>query len=224
MTMIIHTLKMGFSSLAYLVESESGLVLVDAGAPGDERRVLERMKAIGRDDLRLIFITHGHLDHYGCAGPLRRQTGAPIAIHHADAEAMAQGETRLGSARGRGRFLYAVMPLVEPFLRPEPTPADLLLDDGQELKEFGLDARLLHTPGHTVGSSCLLVEERLAFAGDLLTTTGPPRLQRFYAQDWSLLPKSLGRLQALKPEWVYPGHGRHPLSGADLQKLAADGE
>jgi len=76
---------------AYLLESDAGLVLVDAGLPRYERRVL------------------------------RRLTGAPIAIHRADGDAMARGETPLGSVRGRGWLLWALLPPFEPCLRPEPT-------------------------------------------------------------------------------------------------------
>jgi len=53
----------------------------------------------------------------------------------------------------------------------------------------------------------------------LVTNSGAPRLQRYFAQDWSLLPQSLERLRASKPEWVFSGHGRQPVKGSDLQLL-----
>jgi len=219
MSLQVHSVPLGMAR-AYLIEGQAGLVLVDAGSPRREQSVLRQMQALGRDDLRLIYVTHAHLDHYGSAAALRRLTGAPIAVHRADSDAMARGETSLGSVRGRGRWVQALLSLLEPHLRPEPTPADLLLDDGDDLRAYGLDAAVLHTPGHTPGSSCLLVEGRFAFVGDLLSATGRPHVQRFFADDWSLIPDSLARLQALRPEWVYPGHGRRPLSGQTLQRLA----
>lgn len=218
MSLRVHRLSMGLAE-AYLIESQAGLVLVDAGLPRCEQRVLRRMRSLGRDDLRLVFVTHAHLDHYGSAAALRRITGAPMAIHRADAGAMARGETSLGTVRGRGKLVRALLPVFEPYLRPEPTAADLLLDDGDELRAHGLDAVVLHTPGHTPGSSCLLVERRLAFVGDLLSTTGRPHVQRFFADDWSLIADSLARLQAARPEWAFAGHGRYPLSGDTLQRL-----
>ena len=214
----IHTIALGMAC-AYLVESDTGLILVDTGLPHCERSVLRRMRSLGRDDLRLIFITHAHLDHYGSAAALRRLTGAPIAIHRADGDAMARGETGLGSARGRGRLVKTFLPLFEPLLRPEPTAPDLLLNDGDDLHTYGFDAAVLHTPGHTPGSSCLILEGRIAFVGDLLSTTGRPHAQRFFADDWSLIPNSLARLQALDPEWTYAGHGRRPMSEKALQRL-----
>ncbi len=218
MSLAVHSIVTGMSTVQ-LIESDAGLVLVDAGLPRYERKVVRRMRALGRDTLGLIFVTHAHLDHYGSAAALRRLTGAPIAIHRADGDAMARGLTPLGSVRGHGRLMWVLLRLLEPFLRPEPTAADVLLDDGDDLRAYGLDAVVLHTPGHTPGSSCLIVEGRLAFVGDLLSTTIRPRVQRSFAHDWSLIPRSLARLQALGPELVYAGHGCRPLSGQALQRL-----
>jgi glyoxylase-like metal-dependent hydrolase (beta-lactamase superfamily II) len=211
----------------HLIESESGLVLIDAGLPGHERHVLRRMQSLGRDDLVLIFITHAHLDHYGSAATLRRLTGAPIAIHRADGETMAQGKTPIRSARNRGRLVLPFMPLIEAIVRLEPTPPDVTLDDGDNLRSQGIDldfeAVVLHTPGHTPGSSCLIIEGRLAFVGDLISTAPRTTVQKFFADDWSLIPESLARLQALRPEWVYSGHGYRPLSGEKVQRLTCRG-
>ena len=214
----VHGLFLGLAQ-AYLIEGTDGCVLVDTGPPGFARTVLRRVQALERRALRLIYITHAHLDHYGSAAALRRLTAAPIAVHRADAGAMARGETSIRSARGASRLIRTFYRLFESYLRPETTPADLLLDHGDDLRPHGIEATVLHTPGHTPGSSCLIVEGRLAFAGDLLSTTGRPHAQRYFADDWSLIPGSLARLQALKPDRIYPGHGRRPLSGETLQLL-----
>ncbi len=169
----VHTVPLGLSQV-HLLESETGVVLIDAGLPHQERAILRHLQALRSDNLQLIFITHAHLDHYGSAAALRRLTGAPIAIHRADAEAMARGETRLGLARGRGKLMWGLLPLAELCLRPEPVKPDLLLEDGDDLGDYGLQARVIHTPGHTLGSSCLIVEERIGFVGDLLSTTSLP--------------------------------------------------
>ena len=93
------------------------------------------------------------------------------------------------------------------------------MKDGTLLSAYGLDGIVVHTPGHTPGSISLLVENRIAFVGDLLSNTGWPHPQRLYAADWSLVARSLARLQALEPEWIYTGHNRRPMSGTDLQHL-----
>jgi glyoxylase-like metal-dependent hydrolase (beta-lactamase superfamily II) len=217
-TIRIHSLNMGMAR-AYLVENQNALLLVDAGSPGSEKRVLNAMHKLGRNDLNLIFITHAHLDHYGSAGALRRLTGARIAVHQQDAEPMQQGETPLGEVRGRGKLVERLLPLMKPFLHLEPTPPDLIFDDGGDLSAYGFPASVLHIPGHTSGSSCLLLGGRHAFAGDLVSTTGVPHTQRYYAHDWRQLSDSVKRLQALRPDKIYPGHGRRPLERDEFLAL-----
>jgi hydroxyacylglutathione hydrolase len=218
MPLKVHTIR-NWMAPAYLIEYEQGLALVDTGGPGAEHRLLRTIQELGRGELRLIFITHAHLDHYGNAAAVRSLTGAPLAVHPADAPAMQRGETIIGSARGRGRLAQRLMPFVQSFLRPTPTNPDLLLEDGQDLSQFGFPAVVLHTPGHTIGSCCLVVDGHLVFAGDLISNTGRPHFQRYYAQDWSQLALSLGRLISLQPEWIYPGHGLKPISGRTLQNI-----
>ncbi|OGO34575.1 MAG: hypothetical protein A2W35_06145 [Chloroflexi bacterium RBG_16_57_11] len=216
----VHSLRLGLGR-AYLLEFPSGMVLVDCGSPGQEHKVIRAMHRLGRSDLRLIFITHAHLDHYGSAAAVRRLCGAPVAIHRLDAAAMARAQTEVGTARSLGHIIRIALPLAESLLRPEPLQADLLLEDGEDLGIADLKATVLHVPGHTAGSACLIVQDRLAFAGDLILTTGYPRSQKFFAQDWSLISSSVRRLQAQHPEWVYPGHGKSALHGDELQKLEA---
>jgi glyoxylase-like metal-dependent hydrolase (beta-lactamase superfamily II) len=221
--MKIHTLSLRWSQ-AYLIETDSGLYLIDAGVRGYEKRVLEFMRKLDRSDLRLIFITHAHLDHYGSAAALRNLTGAPIAIHHSDGDTMTHAGTPLGNPRGWGKLLEKMMPLIQPVLQPPPTRADVLFSDGDSLETFGLQARVLHTPGHTPGSSCLILEDRFVFAGDLLSTSGRPHVQRFLACDWVQMSKSLKQIIEHGPELTFPGHGPRPIHRDELRGMVDDGK
>ena len=218
--MRVHQINTGMS-FCYLVEGPDGAVLVDAGAPGKEELILRHLRALGRDDLRLIYITHAHLDHYGSAAGVRRLTGAPIAVHEDDVDAMARGETHLGSARLWGHLIKALLPFVPKRMRPPPTLADVVVREGDNLVDFGLDATVLHTPGHTRGSTSLFVDRRLLFVGDLVSTRVRPHPQLLYADDWSQLGVSIRRLQELAgdAERVYTGHGRRVMSGAELVRI-----
>jgi glyoxylase-like metal-dependent hydrolase (beta-lactamase superfamily II) len=203
----------------YLIETGSSLFLVDAGSPGEEIRILRHIKKYGDKKLRLIFITHGHFDHYGSAAALRRMTGALIAIHKDDAMAMAEGRTELDSVGSLGVIGRPMLPLVEMVLKPEKTKADLLLIDGDRLDSLGLPAVVVHTPGHTKGSSTLLVLDSLAFVGDLIAARPWAELQCYYANSWSEINRSLQKLKKLSPARVFAGHGSHVLTRKEIQGL-----
>lgn len=205
-------------SMAYYIRAGNG-VLVDAGSPGEHERILEVLDREALPVPGLIYLTHSHFDHFGSAAALQEWTGALIAIHCDDAAPLAEGATPLGSARGRGRIVRALLPLAELLLKPEPAQADVLLEDGSRLDRLGVAASVLHTPGHTYGSSTLLLDSGEAFVGDLISATGSPHIQRYYAQDWEALHQSVRRLRECRPNCLYCGHGRAPVSSSELQDI-----
>ena len=81
----IHTLKVGITN-CFVLEGEKGFVLVDTGAPHNEKKFIDFFSSCGLSprDLKLILITHAHHEHLGSAVALKRLTGAPIALHPAD--------------------------------------------------------------------------------------------------------------------------------------------
>lgn len=220
----VHPLWMGMS-YAYLVEATTGLLLVDSGLVRREGVVLRKLAALGRADLRCIYLTHAHLDHSGSAAALRRATGAPVVIHSGDEDALRTGHSDLGQPRRAGAVIKRLLPLVEAFLRPEPCEPSATLADGDTLAAYGFPgATVLHTPGHTPGSTTLLVaaaDGTHAFVGDLITADRPvPDMQRQYATDWDALRPSLARLRATTPDYVYVGHGRViPVDGVRLAEV-----
>jgi len=132
---------------------------------------------------------------------------------------MARGDTILGESRRRGKIVGPFLPFAEFLLGTPPTPADALLDDGDTLEKWGIDARVLHTPGHTTGSCCLLTQSGAAFVGDLLSGGRHPHAQRYYADDWGQIPVSIARLRDQQPELIYAGHGSLPVTAAQLAAL-----
>lgn len=214
----IHGIRVGVS-FCYLVAGERGSILVDAGSRGHEKKIVDRVRREHCDGLSLILVTHAHLDHYGSAAAVKRITGASIGAHPADAAAMERSATELGDVRGWGKVMQRMMPVIERFMRPEAVRPDVLFEDGGRLDAFGIDAEVLHTPGHTPGSITVVVEGRHAFVGDLVSTRGNPHAQLFYATDWEALDRSIRRLQERDFEWVYTGHGVRPMSGRDFKKL-----
>ena len=140
--------------------------------------------------LKLIVSTHGHWDHIGDNAAVATHTGAEIAVHPLDRD-------RLTDPR----------PLFAPFEIPPSVPAVELAEGG--LIRFGaIRLRVLHTPGHTEGSVCLMADdEGLLFSGDTLFAGGWGRVD-LPGGDAALMAESIARLAGLDdPVGVFPGHG-----------------
>lgn len=205
-------------SNAYLLLGERP-VLVDTGAPGDLKRILATLKAhrIDPKQLSLIFLTHGHSDHAGCAAELRRRTGAQIALHVSDAPLARQGTNGVLAAQDTlGRL---VRPFVnEPFEAFEP---DVLFRDGFSLEPHGVKGRVLATPGHTLGSASVVLNSGEAVIGDVLrgSMLWPNKAApHFFCNEPELNQRSIVRLAREGLLRCYPGNfGSFP--GSQLQRF-----
>jgi len=195
---------------AYLVKSDSGFVLIDTGMAGNRATLERELRAAGcgPSDLQLILITHGDPDHSGNASYLRAKYGAKIAMHKAEAAAVDRGNMFL--SRGQlSRLRRMMKPLINLFRlrkRDRFTP-DLFLKDGDRLTEYGLDATILHVPGHSAGSIAVSTDEGAFFSGDFLENRTRPSIATL-VDDAEALKASFERVKALDIKTVCPGHGK----------------
>lgn len=199
------------NSAVYLVIGQHP-ILVDAGGPGDAEQILEGIRAahVDPETLRLIVLTHGHIDHFGSAHDLKRLTNTRIAMHPADAAALAQGRnppTRMGAGMG------AIA--IPSFRRCEPDQVDVELQDGTSLHEFGVAGRVLHTPGHTPGSVSVVLDNGHALVGDLLEKAPVGRAAGAEGSGRDTWARSIERVLEAAPRVVHRGHGG-PLDGPAL--------
>lgn len=176
----------------YLVHDDEGgpCAVVD---PGDGEAVLERLQRVGLA-CGLILLTHGHFDHIWGVQALSAATGAPVAIHEDDADKLQSSRKSLALMIGR--------PLPK-------AQASRLLHDGDTLRCGALSFRVLHTPGHSEGGVCYVLErEGVIFCGDTLFFEGVGRTD-FPGADYGALGRSVrGKLFALEGDYaLYPGHG-----------------
>lgn len=194
---------------AFLIRGERA-VLVDTLTAGNAPRIMQALAAQGLapSDLSLILLTHDHADHVGSAAALRTLTGAPIAMHAADARTLA-GE--LQPLRGVGLAGWLMIRLISLMpVKAEPWQPDIAFEGELDLAPYGVAGRVIHTPGHSPGSVSVALDSGDVLIGDLLRGgwVGQTRPKLPYlTYDLDEVRRSVAKVLALHPRRLYAAHG-----------------
>ena len=166
-------------------------VVIDPANSGKVIRKLEELKL----DLKAILLTHGHFDHIMGVSKLQDATGARVYINKLDSAAMHDNGASLASMIG---------------VRVDPSRVDAFVEDGQDICEAGIDFHVIHTPGHTDGGVCYVIEsERVIFSGDTLFFMSYGRTDLPGGDAAALYDSLIYKVFALKGDYrVLPGHDR----------------
>jgi glyoxylase-like metal-dependent hydrolase (beta-lactamase superfamily II) len=195
MSYAIHQLNgLGMESNSYLLLCMKP-VLIDVGTGANLKATEKRLRAhLDGKKLPTLVLTHMHFDHTGGAAAIQEITGAQAFAHPPDSKALADGDGRLTCSGWLGEKQRP--------LRISELKDGAVLDCG--------DAKLevLHTPGHSAGSICLLDRETGdLFSGDTVFANGGVGRWDLPTGDHDALIDSLARLLKLKIRGLYPGHG-----------------
>jgi glyoxylase-like metal-dependent hydrolase (beta-lactamase superfamily II) len=191
----------------YLLKVDSGFILIDTG-PSSKRDLLDNeleKKGCKVGDLKLILITHGDSDHTGNAAYLRQKYGVPIAMHPDD-----EGMVQTGNMSHNRKVNLVVRILFTlPFIKLNKSDrfkGDIDTNDGLDLGDYGLNAKIIHIPGHSSGSIGIITANGDFYCGDLFSNTDKPVLNSIM-DDLDAAHDSMRKLKNLDIIMVYPGHG-----------------
>ena len=176
----IHTLTLGlYQTNTYIIHEENSRTccVIDPGYQADT--IIKKLEELDLT-LEAILLTHCHFDHVGAVKDLAADTDCQV-------------------------FLCAQDTLLPSMLTAGPLYYTGTYADGAVLNLAGLCIHVMHTPGHTPGGVCLLVDD-VIFSGDTLFAGGCGRTD--LGGDWATLISSLKRLSQIEGYFkVFPGHG-----------------
>jgi hydroxyacylglutathione hydrolase len=175
----------------YIVYDEKSMkaLVIDPG--GDPEKILQVLQ---KKNLELdgILLTHGHFDHIAAVDAIKSKTGASTAIHLKDAPLLTDIHRNLS-------FFMGIECIQQ--------PPDILLEDGTQIKVGDYRGTILHSPGHTQGSICLLIETMI-FSGDTLFQGSIGRTDLPGGNHGDLMDSIHEKLMKLPDDYtVFPGHG-----------------
>jgi ribonuclease/clavin/mitogillin len=186
----MNILNVGYdSSNYYLIDQNTTRLLIDVGWPGTLPKLLNifKRKRVPLQDVKYLLVTHYHPDHAGLAQEVK-SIGVQLVVL----------ENQL-----------SFIPKLRTYMKPSNPFLEITLDDNLNLSfkdsrafllHLGIRGEIIHTLGHTDDSISLILDEGIAFTGDLPGQTWEEDAMHQVEMSWK-------RIRALNAKTIYPGHG-----------------
>ena len=205
-------------SNSFLLAREGGcIILVDTGPRSAWKSLDRRLGSLRVTKLDLLVLTHSHFDHAANARKLKDIYGARVVIHESEADCLRKGENIIphGTNPVTAFLIRVFTGLFTVLARYEPCEPDIVFSDAFDLSGFGLNAKLMHAPGHTPGSSCLIAGDEIALVGDAMYGVFPWSVLPPFGNDMDSMIRSWGELLKTGCRLFLPSHG-----SGNMRKLA----
>lgn len=196
-------------SNAFLVSNGIVNVMVDTGPARNRKRLQSNLNRLHIEKIDLLLLTHTHYDHAGNAGQIKRFYNATVALHAQEKSFIETGRNFL--PKGTILFTNLLMNLLGNKLLGRfnftPCQPDILIEAIRPLSDFGLNAYVLPTPGHSPGSVSLIVDDEIAMVGDAMFGIFKGSIFPPFADDTATMIKSWKLLLDTGCKWYLPAHG-----------------
>lgn len=215
----IHTLELGHSNV-FLVQGQKN-ILIDTGSPGEIEKLIKKLSEISikLENLDLVILTHAHAEHSGNVTEIKRRSNAKVLLQRAEIPVATAGDQ--GRLKANAFLGYILRWFVTS--KFEPFTADIIYDSLFDLFPWGVGGSVNALPGHSPGSSVVIVDQKNAFVGDMMMggifngTFFATQPGEYYFQDNSEENRrNIKNLVDMGIETFYLGHGG-PVTRAAVQ-------
>ena len=195
----------GGTDNCYLVTDGENAILVDTASKANLNQVIEQCD---KYKVKLIVLTHVHFDHAENAAELSKRYDIPVAIHQSDEELFESFDKQPLKSYGIvGKVVLGISLKVLRQTKVERPEKLIYVKDGDDLNAYGINAKIIEMPGHTLGSVGVDVEEKHLLVGDALDNWITPGTGHLYF-DKEALYKSADLIRSLGERTIYYGHGK----------------
>jgi glyoxylase-like metal-dependent hydrolase (beta-lactamase superfamily II) len=198
----------GRSNVFLLTNSENN-ILIDTSVSRLWNRLQKRLERLGIIKIDYLILTHAHFDHAANANRIKNKFNSLVIIQKEEASYLSNGDNILPN--GTTIFTRPIVNVLGKQLfsrfKYEPCKYDLLVDFYFDLKDFGFNAYLMHTPGHTIGSMSIIIDNEIAIVGDTMFGVFKWSIFPPYAEDTEKMIQSWGNLLETNCSIFIPSHG-----------------
>lgn len=195
-------------SNVFLLTDGGSTILVDTSIRLAYNKLNRRLKRLGIKKIDYLILTHSHFDHAANAYYIKKEYGAKVLIQSNEARYLVSGNNHV--PRGTGditQFLMDLAAFIAPLFKNKPCEYDILFDARFEFRE-GLNAYVMHTPGHSPGSSSVIIDDEIALVGDCMIGSFRRTVYPPFADDANATIESWQKLLTTKCKLFIPSHGK----------------
>ncbi|MEN6292255.1 MAG: MBL fold metallo-hydrolase [Methanobacterium sp.] len=206
----IYQLLEGRSN-SFLINSQNNYILIDTGRANSWEKLSSKLDEIlGKNKLSCLILTHTHFDHVENAVKIKEKYKSTIIIHQSELEYIMQGNSPLpkGSNLATGFMVNVLGKKLQSKYQYEKVNPDIIVGEKYDLIDFGFNAYIIHTSGHSKGSMSIIIDNEIAIVGDAMFGIFGNSIYPPFADDPDTMVKSWNKLINTNCDLFLPGHGK----------------
>lgn len=200
----------GGRSNVFMVSGKNINILVDTGPAYKCKGLFNKLNKLSINSIDYLLLTHTHFDHAANAQKIKDKFGLKVIVHEKEADYLLSGDSPVpAGTNALTSWLSGTFgKWVEKMVRYNSCKADIVVNNEFDLSDTGINARIIHTPGHSAGSLSLIVDNQIALVGDTLFGVYPRSCYPPFADCDPDLLKSWEKLLETECKLFLPSHGR----------------